>query len=263
MPVFQNISNAHLFLPREDGLKPDIELLPDRTFNGSEDFYNKYVNASPALLQRTTSGFAATTAVTTGPDVLTASVDGFIQNDGIVASAADAALNAQVTAGTSYSAFGLITWTDGVTTNVHTAYFSVIGDGTHGAGSTFSVGAADPVGPAQAPQAAGSVIDNGAGTIAFSFTGANANNTSVAVVYNPSLEGWRARYFVNPLLNGPNFTTIQTVDGSSRVTRKIEYYTGSKVGDPAKVTNYTYTGAQTEPDTIIEELHTLVAADLP
>ena len=152
MPIFQNISNSHLFLPRENGLKPDIELLPDRTFNGSEDYYGKYV--TEGLISRTTGGFASTTVVTTGPDALTASVDGFIQNNGIIATAADAALNSQVVAGTAYSAFGLITWTDGVTTNVHTMWYSVQGDGTHGAGSTFSLSAAAPLGPAQAPQVA-------------------------------------------------------------------------------------------------------------
>ncbi len=261
MPILKNISNSHLFLPRENGLKPDIELLPDLKFLGSEQFYGKFI--TEGLIERTTDGFESTTAVTIVPDFLTASVDGFIKNNGITATVADATLNSQVVAGTAYSAFGLITWTDGATTSVHTMWYSVIGDGTHGAGSTFTVSAAVPAGPAQSPQIAGSIIDNGAGTIAFSFTAAGANNSSVGVVYNPSREGWRARYFHNPLLNGPNFTVIQTVNGNSQVTRKLEYYTGSKINDNAKLTTMTYTGAQTEPDTSITELYTLTAADLP
>jgi len=66
----------------------------------------------------------------------------------------------------------------------------------------------------------------------------------------------------NELLNTPLFSTIQTVSANSQVTSKKIFYTGSKVGDPAKIVTMTYTGAQTEPDTIKEELSTVTLADL-
>lgn len=54
----------------------------------------------------------------------------------------------------------------------------------------------------------------------------------------------------------------QTVDGSSRVTRVIEYGAGAKEGDFARRIDYTYTGAKTEPDQITEVPHTLTSGDL-
>ncbi len=58
-----------------------------------------------------------------------------------------------------------------------------------------------------------------------------------------------------------NFSKI-TVDGSNRVTQIIEYPTGAVAGDFAKKINYTYTGANTNPDTTTEIPYVLVAGDL-
>ena len=54
----------------------------------------------------------------------------------------------------------------------------------------------------------------------------------------------------------------QTVDGSSRITRIIEYPAGAKAGDLARRTDMSYTGAKTEPDQITEIPYTLATADL-
>lgn len=54
----------------------------------------------------------------------------------------------------------------------------------------------------------------------------------------------------------------QTVDGSSRITEIIEYGAGSKVGDLARRTQMTYTGAQTEPDEIFQTPYVLTSGDL-
>lgn len=54
----------------------------------------------------------------------------------------------------------------------------------------------------------------------------------------------------------------QTVDGSSRITAKIEYPAGAVAGDLAKRTTYSYTAAQTAPDVIAEVPYTLQTADL-
>lgn len=54
----------------------------------------------------------------------------------------------------------------------------------------------------------------------------------------------------------------QTVDGSGRVTETIEYHAGAKVGDLAKKTKYTYTGAFTNPDQMTQEPYVLTSGDL-
>lgn len=54
----------------------------------------------------------------------------------------------------------------------------------------------------------------------------------------------------------------QTVDGSGRVTEVIEYHAGAKVGDLAKKTKYTYTGAFTNPNQITQEPYVLASGDL-
>ena len=54
----------------------------------------------------------------------------------------------------------------------------------------------------------------------------------------------------------------QTVDGSSRITEIIEYPAGAIVGDLARKTTMTYTGAQTQPDTICQIPYVLVGGDL-
>lgn len=53
-----------------------------------------------------------------------------------------------------------------------------------------------------------------------------------------------------------------TVDGSNRITQTIEYAAGSVVGDLARKTNYTYSGANTSPSQITEIPYTLESGDL-
>lgn len=54
----------------------------------------------------------------------------------------------------------------------------------------------------------------------------------------------------------------QTVDGSDRVTIKIEYPAGAVAGDLARKTTYSYTGAKTNPDIIAEVPYVLASGDL-
>jgi hypothetical protein len=51
-------------------------------------------------------------------------------------------------------------------------------------------------------------------------------------------------------------------DGSGRTTTLIEYNAGAKVGDLAKKTTYTYTGANTYPDQVTAYPYTLKTADM-
>ena len=53
-----------------------------------------------------------------------------------------------------------------------------------------------------------------------------------------------------------------TYDGSGRTTVDLEYPAGAVVGDFAKRTSYTYTGANTYPDQITEIPYTLASGDL-
>ncbi len=54
----------------------------------------------------------------------------------------------------------------------------------------------------------------------------------------------------------------QTVDASSRITEIIEYPAGSIVGDLARKTQMSYTGAKTEPDQITQIPYVLTSGDL-
>ncbi len=261
MPVYKNISNASLILPRENGLKPDLELSINEIFNGSENFYNKYVTEK--LIKRTTDGWPYYGAITSGPDVLTVSVDGFIQieEDGIKASTYDASVNTCITANTVYSAFGKIYWTEGEVN--YEACFAITGNGTHGADSMFDISAnSNPIGAVSIPIVADSKIDIHSGTIVFSLNGNTMENAIVEVIYNTSQEGYRLGVYKNELLNTPLFSTVQSVTADNQITYKKIFYTGSKAGDPAKLITMSYTGTQTEPDAIKEELSTVTESNI-
>lgn len=53
-----------------------------------------------------------------------------------------------------------------------------------------------------------------------------------------------------------------SLDGSGRITSIIEYFCGAKAGDMARMTQYTYTGANTTPDQFTTIPYTLQAGDL-
>jgi hypothetical protein len=255
MPVFQNVSLSDLYLPREDGLKPDIRLLPDRQFSGSLSFYYKYTLPTdmPPLLARVAVGWPEPSVITTGPDALTVLVDGFFNDQGVVATTADvAAFGAVIVAGTAYLAYGVITWYEGTTQ--YTEKFSC------NTSSVFTFSAVTPAGSTSS--AASGVITLREGKIVFALNGANAINPVVQVVYEPAQQGWRGPTYRNPLLDSSLFTTKQTVNASNQVTKIVLFYTGSKVGDPKKVTTMTYTGVQVAPDTIVEEIGLVTDADL-
>ncbi len=55
---------------------------------------------------------------------------------------------------------------------------------------------------------------------------------------------------------------VQTVNANSQVLQCIEYNAGLGVGDLGRITIYTYTGAQTQPDTQIQMPYVLTAADI-
>ena len=52
-----------------------------------------------------------------------------------------------------------------------------------------------------------------------------------------------------------------TVDGSDRITEIIEYQAGAIVGEMAKLTKFTYSGANTSPDQVTEEPHVMTSSD--
>lgn len=67
------------------------------------------------------------------------------------------------------------------------------------------------------------------------------------------------------LLSGATYAftfTKNTVDSSSRITNQIIYPAGARVGTQVKKIIYTYTGAQTAPDTKAEIPYVLAAGDI-
>lgn len=62
--------------------------------------------------------------------------------------------------------------------------------------------------------------------------------------------------------SGSFMFTKQTIDGSNRVTAKIEYPAGASAGYLVKKTTYTYTSANTAPTTIAEVPYVLASGDL-
>jgi hypothetical protein len=253
MPVFQNISVSDLYLPREDGLKPDLRLLPGATFSGSTAFYGKYVGSPQFLIQRLAQGFPFPAVVTSGPNTLTVNVDGYFGVNAVIATAADhTAFGTPVVATTAYTAFGTIVWYEGVTKFTQT--FSC------NSGSGFVFSSVVPAGSTSSA-ASGTVILK-EGTIAFGLNGATMTQPVVSVVYEPLKQGWRGPTYTNPLLDSACYTTKQSVNANNQILSKTVFYTGSEIGDPKKVTTMVYTGTQTQPDTIVESIGLVTAADL-
>jgi len=106
-----------------------------------------------------------------------------------------------------------------------------------------------------------------AGTRGVWMTGVEQNIINNAVDYRGNSLGYVAANVRDDyeLLDGSSPTylfTNNTVDGSNRVTRSIEYPGGAGVGDAAKLTIYTYTGANTTPDQVTVEPYILQTGDL-
>jgi hypothetical protein len=96
-------------------------------------------------------------------------------------------------------------------------------------------------------------IDAGVINNAVDFKGNSLGYNSASVTPDWKLLEGRSGLFI--------FSKI-TVDGSDRVTSKIEYSAGSKEGDLAKKITYTYTGANKTPNTVAEIPYTLTSSDL-
>jgi hypothetical protein len=96
-------------------------------------------------------------------------------------------------------------------------------------------------------------VDSGVINNAVDFRGNSLGYSSASVTPDWKLLEGRSGLFI--------FSKI-TVDGSDRVTSKIEYSAGSKEGDLAKKITYTYTGANKTPSTVAEIPYTLISSDL-
>lgn len=82
--------------------------------------------------------------------------------------------------------------------------------------------------------------------------------TDAGLNYTEMKEDWE-------LLAGRTYAytfTKNTVDGSSRITQQIIYPAGARVGTQVKKILYTYTAAQTQPDTVAEIPYTLASGDI-
>lgn len=72
----------------------------------------------------------------------------------------------------------------------------------------------------------------------------------------------RADYLMLEGRSGQYTFKKNTVDGSDRITQIIEYHAGAKVGDLARLTKYTYTGTNKNPDQATEEPYVLTSSDI-
>lgn len=257
MPVWTNITNSELYVPREDGLKADIVLKPGEGVNGSTFFYEKMTLAPDKLLARSVDGWEFPVTLDVVDPYATIYVDGFIAKDKLIATAADKAENALLTEGSPYTAFGKISWVEGAV--AYEQYFEITGDNhihfSVNNGLIFEFDAA--------------AVDFGKGIIIFTYIGAGAaqmtadNNVVISVVYECSQQGYRGNTFTNVLLDQPYFTTIQEVINTMQVTSQRIFYTGSKIGDPAVEKIMTYkTNTDTQPQVTVERLSSVTSDDL-
>ena len=86
----------------------------------------------------------------------------------------------------------------------------------------------------------------------------DAKENSLGFSHSTVLADWQ-------LLKGKSgLFTFQklTVDGSDRITQIIEYQAGSAAGDFARKINYTYSGSNKNPNSIVETPYTLAGGDL-
>ena len=98
-----------------------------------------------------------------------------------------------------------------------------------------------------------SIIDNTSLTLSATWTGPTETGYLIDVHKDYQLLRGRSGLF--------QFQNI-TVDGSDRTTQIIEYSAGAKVGDLAMITNYVYSGGNTQPSEIFQQPYTLTASDL-
>lgn len=110
--------------------------------------------------------------------------------DGLKATAADAAANPTVTAGSFYTAFGTMTVTDATDASTSDIYFSVVGEGTHGSGATFVFAEEDDFFPVGVPGTLTDCIidvDAASGTDVFTFGALDSADAADSVAISVSV----------------------------------------------------------------------------
>jgi len=249
---YQNISGGSLLLPREDGRGGSLNIDKDAFFEGSS-LYAKYVSAG--FIQRVGQGTLYPVVQGNSDPVIIVLGKRLIKN-GLTAEQKDAtAYPGSVSANTSYSVFGKVFWYDGNGTLVDSVNFSVVGEGTHGSGATFSFGSSSA--PTK-PTATGSIIDLRDGRISIEFdSGAPGGTVAVEASFDYEYAGEHLHFgrVGEAVFNTPNIKTNTTYVTSSDVSSDATNYVsgsagqvkstrtfarGAQVGDRVKITTFRY-----------------------
>lgn len=249
---YQNIASGSLLLPREDGRGGSLDIKKDAYFEGSS-MYDKY--ADQGFIRRVGEG-TAYPPVQADADPVVVTLGKRILKNGLTAAAIDAAAYPDaVTGSTAYSIFGKVAWYDADGVLVDEVDFSVVGEGTHGSGSTFVFGSSAA---STKPTATGSAIDlrNGQITIEFD-SGAPGGVLIVTASFDYEYAGEHLHYgdIGVAIFNSPNTRTrniyVTAADVAADATNYVSgsagqlkesrvFARGAQVGDRLRSTVFRY-----------------------
>lgn len=249
---YQNISGGSLLLPREDGRGGSLNIDKGAYFEGSS-LYGKYVNGG--FLQRVGQG-TLYPAVQGDTDPVVITLGKRLIKNGVTAEQKDEdAYSDAVSESTAYSIFGKVLWYDGDGVLVDEVDFSVVGEGTHGSGATFSFGSSSE---STKPTATGSALDLRDGKITIEFDNGAPGGTVVVEAsfdYEYAGEHFHFGRVGEAVFNVPNTKTrtvyvtagdvsgdaANYVSGSAGQIKFVRTFgRGAQVGDPVKVTQFRY-----------------------
>jgi hypothetical protein len=272
---YQNVSGGSLLLPREDGRGGSLDIPKDKFFQGSS-MYQKYVESG--FVRRVGQGSLYPPVEAADPAVVI--LGKHLVENGLVAEAIDqSAYPDAVTSTTAYTVFGKVFWYDEDGDLVDEVDFSVVGNGTHGSGSTFVYGSSAA---STKPVAAGSSIDISNGQVSIKFnSGAPEGDVVVEAAFDYRYAGEHLHYgdVGDAIFNTPNTTTrtihVTASDVSSNASNYVtgsdgqvkfirSFARGAQVGDRLKLTTFRYrdTNNPTEATNIDVSDDTVIAADL-
>jgi hypothetical protein len=266
----QNNSLQELLLNSEVGDGGSVVVKGQEYVEGS----SAYSIYSDVGLVRVASGVSYGASSAADPSVFATAKQMVI--NGVTATAADASFYASVTAGVSYTVFGVVSYLD--TSVARTCDFSVVGNGTHGSGATFVVETV--AGCITQPKAAGSSVDYRTGTISLAFTSGAPDETATSnLVFDfvPISKSINFGRTMDSIFNAPATSEVfayiasdednvpDYVNGSAGQVKTVKTFAaGAQVGDTCRIVSYKYkdTNNPTKPTHTQTTFGTVVLGDL-
>lgn len=268
MPCYQNISPQSLMMPSLEEKGGEVTYSKNEIFLGAQKTHGSFVGLNPPIIKRISQGIDVNGVESSGSILF--SLPYPINENECIACSIDisGSYGSILTINEKYAAWGKIEWSDDSTTGSY-ALFKVIGNGTHGSGSTFTLGSKtalpDKDQASASLSATGAIIDCSQGTISIPFTGDMPTSVFVNIVFEPLSAGQFGRYgrsrnpFTAPLYTSRNYYVVagdvsDDYDAASVGKIKVakKFLTGARIGDPCHVTKYLYRQAG-----IAEPTHTL------